>query len=69
MEKSLATMQNVMVADGTAQSVVLWENEIGKLDLDKSYQLENVVVHAFKHLSFSEGITISYTCMLKTLLN
>ena len=56
-------MQNVMVADGTAQSrVVLWENEIGKLDLNKSYQLENVAVRVFndtKHLSFSEGTTIT----------
>ena len=50
------TMQNVMVADGTAQcQVVLWENEVGKLELDKSYRLENVAVCVFndvKHLSF-----------------
>ena len=57
------TMQNVMVADGTAQCrVVLWETEVGKLELDKSYRLENVAVRVFndvKHLSFTEGTVVA----------
>ena len=56
-------MQNVMVADGTAQCrVVLWETEVGKLELDKSYRLENVAVRVFndvKHLSFTEGTVVA----------
>ena len=47
-------MQNVMIADSTAQSrVILWENEIGKLELDKSYQLENVAVRIFNDIKTS----------------
>ena len=56
-------MQNVMIVDSTTQSrVVLWENEIGKLELDKSYRLENVADRVFndiKYLSFSEGTTVT----------
>ena len=38
-----------------------WDYEIGKLELSKSYQLEDVAVRVsndIKHLSFSEGTTI-----------
>ena len=51
--------QECIVADSTATArMVLWENNIGRLSLNCSYKLEDVLIRAFqniKYLSISEN--------------
>ena len=54
--------QDCIVADtGGTCRVVLWESDIGKLAIDKSYRLENMTVRAYKdskYLSLSDASVI-----------
>ena len=56
------TMQNIVIADNSGQCrIVLWENEIGKMELQKSYCLQNVAVCIFndiKYLTLTESTIV-----------
>ena len=47
------TIQNIVIADNSGQcQIVLWENEIGKMELQKSYCLQNVAVRIFNDIKY-----------------
>ena len=45
--------QECIVADSTATArMVLWENNIGRLSLNCSYKLEDVLIRAFQNIKY-----------------